>query len=204
MKSAFKTAIPAAALAIFAGACTHHTIETSSEVKPIHIVIDVNVKVDKDLDKFFGEAEKTALQQQVKQAATEATQNAVQQAQAKPQAAAVSLDEALKPAPADNAPEREVMMGRFAARMPAIKELKAKGIVGEDAKGLLQFVTEKKESEELIAVENSDRAVIYSRIAKKQGSTPNKVASLKAAKNALKAAAGEYIQDASGNWAKKQ
>jgi len=37
----------------FAG-CTQHKVEVAPvEVKPIHITIDVNVKVDKALDNFF-------------------------------------------------------------------------------------------------------------------------------------------------------
>ncbi len=47
--------------------CTHHTIETRSEVemkpveiKPIHITIDVNVKVDRALDDFFGDLDKAS------------------------------------------------------------------------------------------------------------------------------------------------
>ena len=42
--------------------CTKHEIQTKSEVslapvevKPIHITIDVNVKVDRALDNFFGD-----------------------------------------------------------------------------------------------------------------------------------------------------
>ena len=36
--------------------CTTHKVEVAPvEVKPIHITIDVNVKVDKALDDFFGE-----------------------------------------------------------------------------------------------------------------------------------------------------
>jgi hypothetical protein len=34
--------------------CTQHKVEVAPvEVKPIHITIDVNVKVDKALDDFF-------------------------------------------------------------------------------------------------------------------------------------------------------
>jgi len=36
--------------------CTTHKVEVAPvEVKPIHITIDVNVKVDKALDDFFGD-----------------------------------------------------------------------------------------------------------------------------------------------------
>ncbi len=37
-------------------ACTRHEVEIKPvEIKPIHITIDINVKVDKALDDFFGD-----------------------------------------------------------------------------------------------------------------------------------------------------
>lgn len=37
-------------------ACTRHEVEVKPvEIKPIHITIDVNVKVDRALDDFFGD-----------------------------------------------------------------------------------------------------------------------------------------------------
>ncbi len=36
--------------------CTKHEIEVKPvEIKPIHITIDINIKVDKALDDFFGD-----------------------------------------------------------------------------------------------------------------------------------------------------
>jgi Spy/CpxP family protein refolding chaperone len=52
----------AATLLLFAQACyTQHKVETvhKIEVAPMHITIDVNVKVDKALDDFFGDLDKT-------------------------------------------------------------------------------------------------------------------------------------------------
>ena len=45
------------ALTVLAAAgCTQHKVEVAPvEVKPIHITIDVNVKVDRALDDFFGD-----------------------------------------------------------------------------------------------------------------------------------------------------
>ncbi len=45
-----------------AAACsTRHKIEVAPvEIKPIHITIDVNVKVDKALDNFFGDIDNAA------------------------------------------------------------------------------------------------------------------------------------------------
>ncbi len=37
-------------------ACTQHRVEVAPvEVKPIHITIDVNVKIDREIDDYFGE-----------------------------------------------------------------------------------------------------------------------------------------------------
>lgn len=37
-------------------ACTRHEVDIKPvEIKPIHITIDVNVKVDRALDDFFGD-----------------------------------------------------------------------------------------------------------------------------------------------------
>ncbi|UCG06257.1 MAG: YnbE family lipoprotein [Desulfobacterales bacterium] len=46
----------AALLMLAAQGCTQHKVEVAPvEIKPIHITIDVNVKVDKALDNFFQE-----------------------------------------------------------------------------------------------------------------------------------------------------
>ena len=43
-----------AVLVLTAFGCTQHTVQVAPvEVKPIHITIDVNVKVDRALDDFF-------------------------------------------------------------------------------------------------------------------------------------------------------
>ena len=48
--------ILAAMLVITTAGCTQHKVEVAPvEVKPIHITIDVNVKVDRALDDYFGD-----------------------------------------------------------------------------------------------------------------------------------------------------
>ena len=49
------------ALYLFVQGCVHtrHEIDVAPvEIKPIHITIDVNVKVDKSLNDFFGDLDK--------------------------------------------------------------------------------------------------------------------------------------------------
>ncbi len=44
---------------VLQSACTRHEIEVKPvEIKPIHITIDINVKVDRALDDFFGDLDK--------------------------------------------------------------------------------------------------------------------------------------------------
>lgn len=43
----------------FSSGCTRHEVEVKPvEIKPIHITIDINVKVDRALDDFFGDLDK--------------------------------------------------------------------------------------------------------------------------------------------------
>ena len=52
--------LPATLIFLISYGCTQHKVEVAPvEVKPIHITIDVNVKVDKALDDFFGDVDDT-------------------------------------------------------------------------------------------------------------------------------------------------
>jgi Skp family chaperone for outer membrane proteins len=49
------TLLLAALIFMLLSSCTRHRVEVAPvEIKPIHITIDVNVKVEKALDDFFG------------------------------------------------------------------------------------------------------------------------------------------------------
>lgn len=47
--------LSAVALLLFSGCTTHEVDIKPVEIKPIHITIDINVKVDRALDDFFGD-----------------------------------------------------------------------------------------------------------------------------------------------------
>ena len=48
--------LPATILLLSCSACTRHEVAVQPvEIKPIHITIDVNVKVDRALDDFFSD-----------------------------------------------------------------------------------------------------------------------------------------------------
>ncbi len=89
---------------------------------------------------------------------------------------------------------------RMKNRLPVIKELKAKGIVGEDNKGFLQFVGGNKAKADVVAAENKDRKTVYAAIAKQQGTTAERVGKRRAVQIAKKADKGEWVQDTAGNW----
>ncbi len=56
-----KTLIPILFVLFMTAGCTRHNVEVAPiEVKPIHITIDVNVKVDRALDDFFGDIDESA------------------------------------------------------------------------------------------------------------------------------------------------
>lgn len=53
--------ISAALLLGLSFSCTKHEVDVKPvEIKPIHITIDVNVKVDRALDDFFGDIDEAA------------------------------------------------------------------------------------------------------------------------------------------------
>jgi len=92
---------------------------------------------------------------------------------------------------------------RMKKRLPIIVELKAKGIVGENNNGYLEFIGEKREHADVVAAENRDRKAVYKAIAKQQGTTVDVVEKHRARQIALKADPGEWLQDANGKWYQK-
>jgi len=93
---------------------------------------------------------------------------------------------------------------RMIARLPEIKALKAKGLVGENNKGYLEFVGQKKEKQEIVTAENQDRQKVYKAIAKQQETTVELVGKHRAVQIAAKAQPGTWLQDANGKWYKKK
>ena len=48
------------ALLMATGCRTRHEVDMTHEIKPIHITLDINLKVDKELDDFFGDIDQAA------------------------------------------------------------------------------------------------------------------------------------------------
>jgi uncharacterized protein YdbL (DUF1318 family) len=101
-------------------------------------------------------------------------------------------------------PSAREIRDRMIARLPEIKALKAKGLVGENNKGYLEFVGQQKEKKEVVTAENQDREKVYQAIAKQQGTTVELVGIHRAVQIATKAQPGEWLQDANGKWYRKE
>ena len=64
--------LPVAFFFLAATGCTQHKVEVAPvEIKPIHITIDVNVKVDKALDNFFSDIDQAQEKIEPKPSTTE-------------------------------------------------------------------------------------------------------------------------------------
>ena len=92
---------------------------------------------------------------------------------------------------------------RMKNRLPEIIELKTDGIVGENNRGYLEFIGDKKVKPDVVAAENEDRNIVYQAIAKQQGTTAELVGKRRALQIIEKAGPGEWVQDESGKWIQK-
>ena len=97
----------------------------------------------------------------------------------------------------------ESIKDRMVARLPQINELKNKGLIGENNKGLLEFRSNKKVQQNLVIAENKDRKAVYGAIAKKQGVNPGLVGQRRAKQIADRGAPGQWFQKPDGKWYKK-
>ena len=100
-------------------------------------------------------------------------------------------------------PSAKEIRARMLARLPEIKVLKDKGLVGENNNGFLEFVGRQKEKQEVVTAENRDREMVYKAIAKQQGTAVELVGKHRAIQIANKARPGEWLQDANGKWHQK-
>ena len=92
---------------------------------------------------------------------------------------------------------------RMKNRLPKIVEMKEKGIIGENNRGYLAYVSDRKPNREVVENENRDRRKIYAYIADKQGTTLEKVEKLRAEQIAQNAEPGDYLQKPDGTWYQK-
>ncbi len=92
---------------------------------------------------------------------------------------------------------------KMKARQPQISTLKAKGIIGENNLGYLEYRGQKKPQKELLKAENQDRKTVYIAIARQQNTSTENVGRRRAAQIAKRAPAGTWLQNATGKWYRK-
>lgn len=93
----------------------------------------------------------------------------------------------------------------MADRKPKIEALKKAGTIGENKSGYLEAMKDAKledADKKLLEDENKDRKTVYAAVAKKEGSTVEKVGEIRAKQIRSKAKEGEYIQGEDGKWVK--
>lgn len=93
---------------------------------------------------------------------------------------------------------------RMKARIPEITVLKNKGIVGENNKGYLAYISANKKGTALVNAENADRKQVYENIARKIKSNVEAVGERRAAQIAKNGIKGHWYQNRNGQWSKKQ
>jgi uncharacterized protein YdbL (DUF1318 family) len=97
----------------------------------------------------------------------------------------------------------DAVKDRMLQRLPAIADLKTKGIIGEDNRGYLGYVTGNRPMEDVIAAENADRKTVYEIFARQQNTDLDVVETVQGARKAEKANPGEFYQNREGQWIKK-
>jgi len=92
---------------------------------------------------------------------------------------------------------------RMEQRLPQIDDLKAKGAIGENNRGLLEVRAAAGNAAAVVSEENRDREAVYALIAQQTGATADSVGRARAKQIAASARSGVWVQDESGAWKKK-
>lgn len=94
---------------------------------------------------------------------------------------------------------------RFLERLPVLDKLRAQGQIGENNQGLLTIRVPElpTEQQQVVAAENRDRQLLYTRLAARLDLSPEAVGRQRAAQIAKRASSGVWLQDARGEWYQK-
>ena len=102
---------------------------------------------------------------------------------------------------AESAPD---LKQRMAQRLPAIDELKAKLVIGENNRGFVEIRQAAPGADAVVSEENRDREAVYASIAQKTSATTDAVARARAKQIAANSRSGVWLQDEAGRWYNKQ
>ena len=93
---------------------------------------------------------------------------------------------------------------RMEQRLPAIDDLKARAIVGENNQGYLEMRgAGSAQDGSTVGAENSDRRQVYAEIARQTGTSADTVGRARAKKIAENSRPGVWLQRESGEWYRK-
>ena len=92
----------------------------------------------------------------------------------------------------------------FSAWAISLDDAKQQGLIGEMQNGYLGVVVDSPEAQSLVESVNEKRKNIYLNLARKNKITMAQVTALAGEKAFSKTQSGHFIQDAAGNWVKKQ
>lgn len=107
------------------------------------------------------------------------------------------------PATVAHAQDLGAVKARMAQRLPQLDQLKAKGAIGENNRGLVEARGADAAAGPVISSENSDRETVYAALAKQTGSSADQVGRARAKQIAASSAAGVWVQKEDGSWHKK-
>ena len=92
---------------------------------------------------------------------------------------------------------------RMEERMPQIDDLKARGVVGENNRGMMDLRGGDVEAGDAVAAENRDRGIVYTEIARQTRTSAEQVGRHRARQIAAASAPGVWLQKDDGTWYKK-
>jgi uncharacterized protein len=92
---------------------------------------------------------------------------------------------------------------RITQRLATLDAFKAKGLIGENNRGLVELRGGGPEAGDVVAAENRDRGVVYAAIAQQAGSSAETVGRARAKQIAAASAAGIWLQRENNEWYKK-
>jgi uncharacterized protein YdbL (DUF1318 family) len=92
---------------------------------------------------------------------------------------------------------------RMNQRLAQVDHLKAKGVIGENNRGMLELRGGDVDAGDVVAAENRDRGIVYAEIAKQTGTHVDQVGRARARQIAAASARGVWLQKNDGSWYKK-
>lgn len=106
-----------------------------------------------------------------------------------------------------SAHSKQEIKKRMAERLPTVNELKQKQWVGENNQGFLEILEPEKvsdEQEKVVVEENTDRKIVYAKIADQVDATVKLVGQQRAKTIREQSASGIKIQLPDGTWTEKK